>query len=41
MPVGDPDTDQDLILVQKDSLGRVGSRRVIPVRFVPLLRGVR
>jgi protein-L-isoaspartate(D-aspartate) O-methyltransferase len=41
MPVGDPDTHQDLILVEKDSLGRVASRRVIPVRFVPLLRGVR
>ncbi|HZN97609.1 MAG TPA: protein-L-isoaspartate(D-aspartate) O-methyltransferase [Gemmatimonadales bacterium] len=41
MPVGDPDTDQDLILVDKDSLGRVTTRRVIPVRFVPLLRGVR
>ena len=41
MPVGDPDTDQDLILVDKDSLGRVATRRVIPVRFVPLLRGVR
>ena len=41
MPVGDPDAHQDLILVEKDSLGRVGSRRVIPVRFVPLLRGVR
>jgi protein-L-isoaspartate(D-aspartate) O-methyltransferase len=41
MPVGDPDTDQDLILVEKDSLGRVASRRLIPVRFVPLLRGVR
>jgi protein-L-isoaspartate(D-aspartate) O-methyltransferase len=41
MPVGDPATDQDLILLEKDSLGRVASRQVIPVRFVPLLRGVR
>jgi protein-L-isoaspartate(D-aspartate) O-methyltransferase len=41
MPVGDPDTHQDLVLLEKDSLGRIGSRRVIPVRFVPLLRGVR
>jgi protein-L-isoaspartate(D-aspartate) O-methyltransferase len=41
MPVGDPESHQDLILVEKDSLGRVASRRVIPVRFVPLLRGVR
>jgi protein-L-isoaspartate(D-aspartate) O-methyltransferase len=41
MPVGDPDTEQDLILLEKDSLSRVASRRIIPVRFVPLLRGVR
>jgi protein-L-isoaspartate(D-aspartate) O-methyltransferase len=41
MPVGDPETHQDLILVEKDSLGRIASRRLIPVRFVPLLRGVR
>ncbi len=41
MPVGDPQTHQDLVLVEKDSLGRVASRRLIPVRFVPLLRGVR
>ncbi len=41
MPVGDPETHQDLVLLEKDSLGRVASRRVIPVRFVPLLRGVR
>jgi protein-L-isoaspartate(D-aspartate) O-methyltransferase len=41
MPVGDPESHQDLILVEKDSLGRVASRQVIPVRFVPLLRGVR
>jgi protein-L-isoaspartate(D-aspartate) O-methyltransferase len=41
MPVGDPETDQDLVLLEKDSLGRVASRRIIPVRFVPLLRGVR
>jgi hypothetical protein len=27
--------------VEKDSLGRIASRRLIPVRFVPLLRGVR
>jgi protein-L-isoaspartate(D-aspartate) O-methyltransferase len=41
MPVGDPEGDQDLLLVEKDRAGRVASRRVIPVRFVPLLRGVR
>lgn len=41
MPVGDPDLYQALMLVQKDSLGRVASQEVVPVRFVPLLRGVR
>ena len=41
MPVGDPRLDQALVLLEKDSAGRVTSRRVLPVRFVPLLRGVR
>jgi protein-L-isoaspartate(D-aspartate) O-methyltransferase len=41
MPVGDPETHQDLVLVQKDAEGRLASRQLIPVRFVPLLRGVR
>jgi protein-L-isoaspartate(D-aspartate) O-methyltransferase len=41
MPVGDPAVDQTLVLVEKDSAGRIASRRVLPVRFVPLLRGVR
>jgi len=41
MPVGDPDSHQDLVLVEKDEAGRLGSRQLIPVRFVPLLRGVR
>jgi protein-L-isoaspartate(D-aspartate) O-methyltransferase len=41
MPVGDQASHQDLILVEKDSSGRVGARQIIPVRFVPLLRGVR
>jgi protein-L-isoaspartate(D-aspartate) O-methyltransferase len=41
MPVGDPDSEQQLVLVQKDATGRLASRELIPVRFVPLLRGVR
>jgi protein-L-isoaspartate(D-aspartate) O-methyltransferase len=41
MPVGDPRSYQSLILVEKDSSGRLGSREIVPVRFVPLLRGVR
>lgn len=41
MPVGDPETHQELVLIQKDEKGRIASRRLIPVRFVPLLRGVR
>jgi protein-L-isoaspartate(D-aspartate) O-methyltransferase len=41
MPVGDPETHQELVLVQKNAEGRLASRQLIPVRFVPLLRGVR
>jgi protein-L-isoaspartate(D-aspartate) O-methyltransferase len=41
MPVGDPFLDQELVLVEKDAGGRIASRRLLPVRFVPLLRGVR
>ncbi len=41
MPVGDPHFDQELVLVEKRAGGRVVSRRILPVRFVPLLRGVR
>jgi protein-L-isoaspartate(D-aspartate) O-methyltransferase len=41
MPVGDPRTHQDLVLIQKDQQGRLATRQLIPVRFVPLLRGVR
>ena len=41
MPVGNPLLDQELVLVEKDAGGRVASRRILPVRFVPLLRGVR
>jgi protein-L-isoaspartate(D-aspartate) O-methyltransferase len=41
MPVGNPWADQRLVLLVKDSSGRVGSRDLLPVRFVPLLRGER
>ena len=41
MPVGNPMLDQELVLIEKDAEGRVASRRILPVRFVPLLRGVR
>jgi protein-L-isoaspartate(D-aspartate) O-methyltransferase len=41
MPVGDPFLDQALVLVEKDEAGRAVSRRLVPVRFVPLLRGER
>jgi protein-L-isoaspartate(D-aspartate) O-methyltransferase len=41
MPVGDPDSEQQLVLVQKDAAGRLASRELFPVRFVPLLRGER
>jgi protein-L-isoaspartate(D-aspartate) O-methyltransferase len=41
MPVGDPWADQRLVLLVKDSSGRVASRDLLPVRFVPLLRGER
>jgi protein-L-isoaspartate(D-aspartate) O-methyltransferase len=41
MPVGDPWTDQLLVLLEKDASGRVASRDLLPVRFVPLLRGER
>jgi protein-L-isoaspartate(D-aspartate) O-methyltransferase len=41
MPVGDEFPHQELLLVQKDSAGNVTSREILPVRFVPFLRGVR
>ena len=41
MPVGDPALDQELVLVEKHATGRLTSRRILPVQFVPLLRGVR
>ena len=41
MPVGDPLSYQELVLVEKDASGRLTSRQLLPVRFVPLLREVR
>jgi protein-L-isoaspartate(D-aspartate) O-methyltransferase len=41
MPVGGKSSDQALLLVQKDSAGEISTREIIPVRFVPFLRGVR
>ena len=41
MPVGDPALDQELVLVEKHATGRLTSRRILPVQFVPLLRGLR
>ncbi|HZA93340.1 MAG TPA: protein-L-isoaspartate(D-aspartate) O-methyltransferase [Gemmatimonadales bacterium] len=40
MPVGG-ESSQALLLVQKDSAGEISSREILPVRFVPFLRGVR
>lgn len=41
MPVGDQVSQQMMVLVQKDATGRLVSRQLFPVRFVPLLRGIR
>ena len=38
MPVGDPFTDQRLVLLEKDASGRTASSDLLPVRFVPLVR---
>lgn len=41
MPVGPQFAEQALVVVDKDAQGRLTSRQVLPVRFVPLLRGNR
>jgi len=41
IPVGADAADAELTVVEKDAAGRVSTREVLPVRFVPLLRGVR
>ena len=39
IPVGDPYTTQQLVLVTKKADGAVTARQMLPVRFVPLVRG--
>ena len=41
MPVGQQFPYQELVLVNKDSAGRLATRQLLPVRFVPFLRGIR
>jgi protein-L-isoaspartate(D-aspartate) O-methyltransferase len=41
IPVGSVYGTQDLILVEKGEAGRVRTRHLLPVRFVPLLNGLR
>lgn len=36
VPVGDPFSVQQLMLIEKDSKGRISTRQILPVRFVPL-----
>ncbi|HEX8644481.1 MAG TPA: protein-L-isoaspartate(D-aspartate) O-methyltransferase [Allosphingosinicella sp.] len=39
IPVGASSEDHQLVLVVKDRRGRVSRRAILPVRFVPLVRG--
>ncbi len=41
MPVGEQFAYQELALVRKDSGGRLTTQQLLPVRFVPFLRGIR
>jgi protein-L-isoaspartate(D-aspartate) O-methyltransferase len=41
MPVGAEFPHQELVLLEKDSAGSLTTRKLLPVRFVPFLRGVR
>jgi protein-L-isoaspartate(D-aspartate) O-methyltransferase len=36
IPVGSPQAEQELMLIDKDTAGKVNKRRVLPVAFVPL-----
>ncbi len=36
IPLGEPWSTQELVLVEKDACGEVSARSVLPVRFVPL-----
>ncbi len=38
-PVGSTPFDQELILIEKDARGKLRERSVLPVRFVPMVRG--
>lgn len=38
-PVGRTPFDQELVLITKDAKGRITTRRVLPVRFVPMVPG--
>ena len=40
-PVGGEHEVQDLVLIEKDAMGRVTRRSLMPVRFVPMRRDVR
>jgi protein-L-isoaspartate(D-aspartate) O-methyltransferase len=39
IPVGDAAWTQNLLLIEKDETGRITTRNLLPVRFVPLTRG--
>ena len=39
IPLGEDSGEQHLVVVEKDVAGRVVERRVLPVRFVPLVPG--
>jgi protein-L-isoaspartate(D-aspartate) O-methyltransferase len=39
IPIGEEDSIQYLMLIEKDADGKVHRRPLMPVRFVPLLRG--
>jgi protein-L-isoaspartate(D-aspartate) O-methyltransferase len=36
IPVGSPRAEQELMLIDKDTMGKVNKRRILPVAFVPL-----
>lgn len=39
IPVGAPGETQELLLITKDMDGKSSQKRILPVRFVPLLPG--
>jgi len=39
IPIGPVGSVQDLLLIEKDAAGRAARRSIIPVRFVPLVKG--